>query len=362
MPIWTNHGSGWQLLATTGFPDEAALHSLVEQAPQILPLAGSPRLVVLGREVLLGNGYADLIAVEPTGRMAIIEVKLARNAEARRAIVAQVLTYAAYLNGLDPIVLERDILGRHLRDRGYADLAGAVAANDQEGSFDAVGFSEGLAESLARGQFRLVLVLDDAPEELARLIAYLEAVTADRLLIDLVTVASYRIGESEVIVPQRVEAERRPVEQRPVETRSATQGTSESAGKLVEGVEDFDASIAAKREEQRPVVQRLRDWAVALRSEGLVRLDTYHMRGGPNRLSLLPRLLDEGVGLVTIYNYNGTPSLQVFRRVFERRSPKALAKIEGLIAPETLGQGTTIRNISNELLETLTDAYREAVG
>jgi hypothetical protein len=356
MPIWTNDGTGWQLLATTGFPDEAALHSLVEQAPQILPLAGSPRLIILGREVLLGNGYADLIAVEPSGRLAIIEVKLARNAEARRAIVAQVLTYAAYLNGLDPAILERDILGRHLRERGYADLAGAVASNDQEGSFDASVFAEGLAGSLAQGWFRLVLVLDDAPEELVRLIAYLEAVTADRLLIDLVTVSSYRLGGTEVIVPQRVEAERRPVEPLP-----ATPVLSESTGRLVEGVEDFDASIAAVRDEQRPALQRLRDWAVALQREGLVRLQTYHMKG-QNRLSLLPRLPDEGVGLVTIYNYNGTPSLQVFRRVFERRSPKHLARVEGLIAPDTLGQGTTVRNITDEFLDALTDAYREAAG
>jgi hypothetical protein len=68
------------------------------------------------------------------------------------------------------------------------------------------------------------------------------------------------------------------------------------------------------------------------------------------------------VGFVTIYNYNGTPSLQVFRRVFERRSPKALARVEGLIAPEVVGQGTTVRNITDELLAALSDAYREAAG
>src|SRR5947208_11899103 len=93
--IWRNDGSGWRALRPTGFPDEAALHRLVEEAPQMLPLAGTPRLVVVGREVQLGGGYADLLAVEPSGRLAVIEVKLARNAEARRAVVAQVLTYAA---------------------------------------------------------------------------------------------------------------------------------------------------------------------------------------------------------------------------------------------------------------------------
>jgi len=49
----------------------------VEQALQMLPLAGSPRLTVLRREVRLGSGFADLLAVESTGCLVIIEVKLA---------------------------------------------------------------------------------------------------------------------------------------------------------------------------------------------------------------------------------------------------------------------------------------------
>jgi RecB family endonuclease NucS len=80
----------------------------------MLPLSGSPRLTVLGREVRLGAGYADLIAVESSGRLVVIEVKLADNAEARRAVVAQVLSYAGYLQGLDPDQLEVQVLARHL--------------------------------------------------------------------------------------------------------------------------------------------------------------------------------------------------------------------------------------------------------
>lgn len=131
--LWHNHGSGWRALASAGFPDEAALHTLVEGAPQLLPLSGSPRLVVVGREVRLGSGYADLVAVEPSGRLAVIEVKLASNAKARRAVVAQVLTYAAVIYGLDVETLERDILGKQLHERGYDSLVGAMSANDQEG-------------------------------------------------------------------------------------------------------------------------------------------------------------------------------------------------------------------------------------
>lgn len=78
----------------------------------MLPLAGAPRLTMLGREVRVGLGAADLLAVESSGRLVIIEVKLAGNAESRRAVVAQVLSYAGYLQGLDVDQLESEVLAR----------------------------------------------------------------------------------------------------------------------------------------------------------------------------------------------------------------------------------------------------------
>jgi RecB family endonuclease NucS len=99
--IWHHDGTGWALLPPVGFPDEATLHALSEQAPQLLPLAGSACLVIVGREVQLGSGWADLVALEPSGRVVLIEIKLGHNAEARCAVVAQVLTYAASLYAMD---------------------------------------------------------------------------------------------------------------------------------------------------------------------------------------------------------------------------------------------------------------------
>jgi hypothetical protein len=186
------------LLAPIGFPDESTLHSLVQEGPQILPLAGSPRLTIVGHEVLLGSNYADLIAIEPTGRLVVIEIKLARNAEARRAVMAQVLTYAAYLRGMDSKTLQESVLGAHLRRRNLDSLAGAVAAEDQERTFDQAAFSDGLERSLEAGQFRLVVVLDEAPQELVRLADYLDS-GADKLIIDLITVSAYEVGGARVL-------------------------------------------------------------------------------------------------------------------------------------------------------------------
>jgi RecB family endonuclease NucS len=69
-----------------GFPDEETWHALIAEAPQRLPLSGSRSLVVVGREVQVGSGRADLTALEPSGQVAIIAIKLARHAEARRAV------------------------------------------------------------------------------------------------------------------------------------------------------------------------------------------------------------------------------------------------------------------------------------
>jgi hypothetical protein len=181
--IWQQRDGQWRLLAPAGFPDEAALHDRVEEAPQLLPLAGSPQIAVVGREVRLGTGYADLIAVEHTGRPVVVEIKLASNAEARRAVVSQVLAYAAYLHGLTVTEFERDVLAGHLRRRGHESVAAAVAAADQAGRVDTEEFDEALGANLASGRFRLVVVLDEAPDELVKLVGYLEAVTPE-LVID----------------------------------------------------------------------------------------------------------------------------------------------------------------------------------
>jgi hypothetical protein len=348
--IWQNDGTAWRLLSPAGFPDEAALHGLVEQAPHILPLAGLPQLVVVGREVFLGGNRADLIAVEATGRLAIIEIKLASNAEARRAVVTQILTYAAFLHRIELETLEQEILASHLQKRNFDGLAAAVSASDQTGSFDATGFTAGLRESLREGRFRLVLVLDDAPAELVQLIRYLEAVT-DKLIIDLIVVTSYEIGGQQLVVPQRVDAERQIEHLIPVPKPNA------SSGQLSVGTDAFVSTIPQAPTDQQPILKRLVDWAIALEGEGLLKLWTY--QGKSDRTTLLPRIPAEDAGLVTIWNDKGA-ALSFWRSVFERRAPVSLARIEALPNAPKIGQGTYTRDIPESLLLELTDAYREA--
>jgi hypothetical protein len=349
--IWgSDPGGRWRPLARAAYPAEAALHDLVQETPQMLPLAGSPRLTVLGREVGLGAGYADLIAVESSGRLVIIEVKLAVNAESRRAVVAQVLSYAGYLQGLNPDQLESQVLARHLAPAG--SVLAAVEADDQQYALDPAAFRDGLAKSLAEGSFRLVIVLDSAPDELVQVVGYLQSV-AEKIDIDLVTVAAYEVSGSQVLVPQRIEPARR------VRELSDAEASDRQAGILYPGSAEFRAAIADAPAGRREQLLRLAEWADALEQAGLVKLVSY--RGKNGGVTMLPRLASDNAGLVTIYADSRPGPLQFWRSVFERRAPHSIDLVQAALGAE-LTRGNFTSAVSEQLLDALTSAYREAVG
>jgi hypothetical protein len=311
--IWRNDGSGWRALAPAGFPDEQALHRLVEEAPQLLPLSGSPRLAVIGKEVPLGGGFADLLTVESLGRLTVIEVKLAKNAEARRAIVSQVLTYAAFLRDFTPESVS-GLVSPYLHAHGMDDLHDAVEQSVQDGSFEAGQFDAGLADCLADGRFRLVLVLDAAPAELIHLVGYLESV--GNLVIDLVTVSAYQVGDDRLLVPQRVDPGR-------METPSTKPASAAPKGQMSDGSSAFAAFLQEQPEDKRKKVEPMLTWARELEHQQLAHLRSYV---SPKAFaSLLPYVLGEDVGLVSIYS-DGT--MQGWRSVFERRAGRVRELLE----------------------------------
>ena len=352
--IWTNAGTGWELASSQVFPDEASLHRLIGDNPQLLPLAGSPRLIVLGSEVRIGSGYADILAVEASGRPTIIEVKLASNPEARKAIVSQVIAYAAFLRGFDIESLEQGPLRKHLADAKYDSILEAAQAQDQEGAVAPNSFAPALQQYLDRGDFRLVLVLDKVSPELERTVAYLEAVTVQALTIDLITLTVYDVNGVQVALPQRISPDLsaasslttpgEPIPDPPPITRSA-------------GVDAFRASISEVTGEDRGVFEKLITWAEQLASLPNVRLLSSE---GAKRVTLGPLIMPDNVGLVTIWHDNQQPYISLWRGVFERRAPDSIRSVEQAIAPTVIGQGTTVRNITPETLEALTAAYREA--
>lgn len=351
--IWRWQDDEWRRLAPAGFPSEEKLHDLVEGSPELLPLSGDPSMVVLGREVRLGPGSADLLAVEPDGRLVVIEIKLRKNAETRRAVVAQILTYAAYLKGLRLGELERAL--RPQLERAEArSILDLVRKSDQSQEVEEAEFSQGLTESLTNGAFRLVLVLDEAPSELVQLVGYLEGISSG-VVLDLITVAAYETGSERLLVPQRVDPEH-PGEQVPAGVGPTRQSGGRSR-REVDGSDAFEEAIAQATEPARAELQRLLEWARKLEGDGLATLRTVF---GQGREVLTVWVRGEKAGLVSIWHEGGA-YLSLWRSVFVRLAWGRLAAIEKEIG-EPIGQGSSVRDPSPELLDLLADAYRDAAS
>ncbi|MGO9207117.1 MAG: hypothetical protein ACLQBX_13230, partial [Candidatus Limnocylindrales bacterium] len=326
---------------------------LIARAPQVLPLSGNPNLVVLGTEVPLGSGYADIVAVEKSGRPVVIEVKLAKNPESRRAVIAQILAYASsiYRTSVDEFTAA---LGASLAKAGRSSVVEAVQAADQDGSVDPVALADALRSNIASGDIRLVLVLDSAPPELVGVVGYLGAI-APNLTLDLVTVTAFEVGGQSVIVPQRIEPGR--FEQPATPGRSAA--TAAGAGTTYSpGSGEFAASIENAPIEQQAELRRYQVWAEALADAGLATLRTGR---GQGRWTLVPVVKGGDAGLVTIWN-DRLPAISPWRSALLKWAPSTLAKLESHVPPIVIAQGNSLRSVGEDILGLLTAAYEEATS
>ena len=231
-------------------------------------------------------------------------------------------------------------------------MLAAVQAAGHQDAVDPEDFRKGLARSLADGSFRLVIVLDSAPDELVQVVGYLQSIT-DKIDIDLVAVAVYDVAGSQVLVPQRIEPGRR------LRELSDAQVTARQAGGIHNGSAEFRADIAALPPARRDVLARLADWAEAMERDGLVRLITYQGKSGIT--TLLPYLIGDDAGLVSIVSGKGSAYMTFFRSVFERCAPKSISAVEVALGTE-LKQGNSTREFAQPLLDALTLAHREAAG
>jgi hypothetical protein len=140
--------------------NEAWLQQLVFDNPQLLPVMsiepGFGRLQPVAMEVPCGHGYIDNLYVTGSGEIVLVEVKLWRNPQARREVVAQALDYIAALTGMGFEPFEAAC--RKGKGMAAATLHALVA--EQGEALDEASFIDALSRNLVRGRV-LVLVLGD---------------------------------------------------------------------------------------------------------------------------------------------------------------------------------------------------------
>lgn len=159
---------------------EALLQHLVHSTPECLPIQEiEPAFVGLRSvciELPLRRGstdrYADNLLISPEGRICLVECKLAHNAEADRDVLAQLIDYAVTLCELDYDGLRdlvRKATSRQDGDPIMEAVLGLEADTDQREDLIA-----GVARSLKRGEFLLLIVGDRIRSNTESLIEHLQ--------------------------------------------------------------------------------------------------------------------------------------------------------------------------------------------
>lgn len=185
----------WSEPTLTGYENEASLQQLIAEHPSLIP--GVSARAVACREFSSGVGPADVVILDESGDLTLIECKLTTNPQIRREIVGQVLDYASRLWGM-----RVDQFEERWRRASKSDIS-PLAGFDDEGA-DA---RERLADNLDAGRVRLVLAVDEVNDDLKRIVEYLAAITRPEVS---VFVMEFRRAEREgveVLMPTAYGAE-----------------------------------------------------------------------------------------------------------------------------------------------------------
>lgn len=187
--------SGPVALAADPFTLERHLEEAVASFPNLLAADGDPPLAVVRQQVSLPSaGTLDILLVNADGLPIVVEAKLARNSQSRREVVGQVIDYVSALTALTVDELD-GLVG------GGVDAALRLLAGASDDQFEVLWKAVG--SNLRAGLARYLMVLDEIPVDLERIVRFLAS--RSNLDIGLVAVSRYRdVDGRHVLVPQHV--------------------------------------------------------------------------------------------------------------------------------------------------------------
>lgn len=221
------------------FTVEVDLQDLLRDYPRLL-LAPVPdyqdrQIWTIGYEVGSRAGSIDLLCLDSTGEVWVVETKLAKNPEAKKQVVGQVLAYASVVATWTEDRLEavaQDYLGEPLVEY-LADQLGVEETEDLIGK---------AVEKLRQGDITALVVLDELNPVLQRVVEFVNAHSVFELL--ALTVSLTEHNGTRFVIPA-------------VTGASGSKAVS-STGRSDESLEEL---MEAASEEFLEVFDRLHDWA-----------------------------------------------------------------------------------------------------
>lgn len=177
------------------FTLERDLQTFLEKYPSIIPLneiTDDPsELVFIGREVQVSSGSIDLLYLDATGLLTVVETKLVKNPEIRRTVTGQLLEYASLLSQwtVDQIFETAATNNPNYMELLFQD----VADHDDEDEL-----RHAIEDNLKNGNLRLIVAADELNEPLRATVTFLNSHSTFEFL--LLQVSSYKQSEAKKII------------------------------------------------------------------------------------------------------------------------------------------------------------------
>lgn len=194
------------------FDTEATLQALIAEHPELL--AGEqidphdpPRWILVRREKGIADTseaeYArwavDHLLIDQNAVPTLVEVKRGDNRELRRTVVGQMLEYAAHASR----TWTADELRRVFEAAGEQHDRLAELLGEEEPDQD--GFWADVETHLAAKRLRLLFVADEIPDELARVVEFLNE-QMPNIQVLAVEIKQFRGGSGQILVPRVIGA------------------------------------------------------------------------------------------------------------------------------------------------------------
>jgi hypothetical protein len=187
----------WRVPNRAGFSDEDSLQALIEESLSLL--SGSEHPSIVARELKVGGKQRiDLVAVDSTGAITLVECKLRDNPDFHRDVIGQAFGYAAHLWRMDLSEFEAAF-----EAASKSPTTSVVDQLDERmvKGLDAATFREAVASNLAAGRFRILIIVDEITEEMKQIVQFLNVRTQNDLAVSVMELLRINEGETDILLP-----------------------------------------------------------------------------------------------------------------------------------------------------------------
>jgi len=195
--IISKNGTEAKTIERAVFPSENYLQKYIRDNPTCLPIEeinSATKFLPIAREFPTESGPIDVLGVDESGEIYIVEVKLEKNAD-KRKVVSQALDYGASLwstyEDYDDFLSDVE----HSVGKSLLDLLKAAFGEDRADSI-----VTRVKENLRTGRINFVVVMDKIEDGLKQLIRFVNE--NSNFSIFAVEFEYYKQGEMEIIFPR----------------------------------------------------------------------------------------------------------------------------------------------------------------